>query len=168
MLDIFERCGIGDIKDAKLFKEGDSRTSYYVNDEETARYSGADNTIVVWLLNDTKAVDAIYYDDYTIYEDGQVQQQMAECYVPKALQDEYRVSCQLLVKQYLAQPDTAKFESGGSKWAFAVEDDLDIIQSTVTGKNALGQDITEKFQVKMNRSTGSPVSCIIGGTEYIQ
>ncbi|MBO6267348.1 MAG: hypothetical protein J6M06_03860 [Synergistaceae bacterium] len=168
VLAIFEKCGIGEITEASVFQAGEDRTSYYVNDEETAYYSGADNSIVVWIDNKTKGVDTIYFHDNDIFENGAALHQVSEYYVPKALRDEYRVSMQLLVKQCLNYPDSAKFESGGSKWSFGVIDGLDVIQSTVKAKNAFGMESTERFQVKVDRSSGKPVSLIIGDTEYLQ
>lgn len=42
-----------------------------------------------------------------------------------------------------------------------------MIQSSVTAQNTMGVESTEKFQVLIDRSTWSPVSLNIGGTEYI-
>lgn len=168
LLEVFTACGILEVKEVTQFQEGESQTAYHVRDVETDSYRGMDGTIVVWLDNSTKAVNAIYFDDRDIYVDGAAVAQVSSFYVSSAQRDEYRVSVQLLVKECLNYPDTAQFGSA-SKWAFGVnEDGYDVIQSSVTAKNAMGVESTENFQVLIDRSTGSPVSLNIGGTEYIQ
>ena len=168
LLEVFDACGVLEVKEVTQFKEGESQTSYHVRDVETDHYRGMDGTIVVWLDNGTKAVEAIYFDDQDIYVDGAVVAQVPSFYVSSAQCDEYRVSVQLLVKECLSHPDSAQFGSA-SKWAFGVnEDGYDVIQSSVTAQNAMGVESTEKFQVLIDRSTGEPVSSNIGGTEYIQ
>lgn len=167
MLAIFEACGIGEIKDAAQFQTGDSHTSYHVNDDETGHYGGVDNTIVVWVLNDTKEIESIYFHDNDIYVDGVVIAPVSDYYVSSAQRDAYRVSAQLLVKQVLNYPDTAEF-GAASKWSFGVRDGYDVIQSSVTAQNAFGVKTTTDFQIKVERSTNKAVSLIMDGTEYIQ
>lgn len=111
LLEVFDACGILEVKEVAQFKEGESQTSYHVRDVETDRYRGMDGTIVVWLDNGTKAVDAIYFDDYDIYVDGAVVAQVPSFYVSAAQCDEYRVSIQLLAKERLSYPDSAQFGS---------------------------------------------------------
>lgn len=168
LLAVFSACGILEVKEATQFKEGDGQTSYHIRDVETDSYRGMEGTIVVWLDNSTKTVNAIYFDDHDIYVDGATVAQVSSFYVSSAQRDEYRVSVQLMVKEHLNYPDTAQFGSA-SKWAFGVnEGGYDVIQSSVTAKNAAGVESTENFQVLIDRATGSPVSLNIGGTEYIQ
>ena len=167
MLAIFEACGIGELKDVTQFQAGDNHTSYHVNDDETEHYSGVDNTIVVWVLNGTKEIEAIYFHDYDIYVNGAVIAPVSDYYVSSAQRDAYRVDAQLLVKQFLNYPDTAKF-GAASKWAFGVQDGYDIIQSSVTAQNAFGVETTTDFQIKVDRTTNTAVSLIMDGTEYIQ
>lgn len=167
VLAIFEQCGILEVKEVTKIQAGESRTSFWVDDVETASYKGGDSTVVVWLDNESKTVEEIYFGDNDIYVDGQVVAQVPDFYVSSVQRDEYRVSCQMLIKQCLKYPDTAKFESA-SGWAFGVRDGLDVIQSTVTAKNASGVESSEQFQIKIDRSTGEAVSCILGGSEYIQ
>ena len=168
LLGVFDACGVLEVKEVTLFKEGESQTSYHVRDVETDRYRGMDGTIVVWLDNGTKAVEAIYFDDHDIYVDGAVAAKVSSFYVSSAQCDEYRLAAQLLVRECLNYPDSAKFGSI-SKWAFGVnEDGYDVVQSSVTAKNAFGMESTENFQVMFDRATKAPVSLNIGGTEYIQ
>ena len=98
MLTVFEQCGITEIKAVTLMQSGQNRTSYYVDDDETEHYNGADNTIVVWVDNDSKAVEGIYFHDNEIFVDGAVVAQVPQFYVSAALRDQYRVDAQLLVK----------------------------------------------------------------------
>lgn len=164
---VFEACGILEVKEVTTFFEGEEQTSYHVRDAETDSYNGMKGTIVVWLDNETKAVSAIYFDDYDIYVDGAVVAQVPDFYVSAEQRDEYRLAAQLLVTECLSYPDSAKFGSI-SKWAFGVnEDGYDVVQSSVTAKNAFGVESTEKFQVLFDRATGAPVSLNISGTKYI-
>lgn len=166
VLSIFEQCGIGDIASVELFQTGEDRTSYYVDDIETAAYSGANNTIVVWMDNTTKTVLEIYFNDVTIYADGKVKAQLPDYYISEKLRDTYRVNAQMYINQCLTYPDTAKYPSI-SGWSFGVRDGLDVVQSSVTMQNAFGVSNTVKFQIKFDRSTGKVVSLILDGKEYI-
>ena len=166
--DIFDACGIYEIKECTEFQAGEAHTSYYVEDDETEHYTGADNTIVVWLDNETKTVESIYFGDHDIYIDGTAVAQVSDYYVSSALRDTYRTNAQLLIKQCLNYPDTAKFESSQG-WRYGVNDDgYDVILSSVTAQNAFGVESTDDFQILVDRSTGNAVSLILGGTEYIK
>lgn len=168
LLAVFDACGILEIKEVTEFQAGENHTSYHVRDVETDSYRGMDGTIVVWLNNDTKAAEEIYFDDHDIYVGGAVVAQVPAFYVSSAQRDEYRLEVQLLVKECLNYPDSAKFGSI-SKWAFGVNaDGYDVVQSSVSAQNAFGVESTEDFQVLFDRATGIPVSLIIDGTEYIQ
>jgi hypothetical protein len=167
VVSIFESCGIQEISSVEVFQVGEEHTSYYVNDVETAAYSGANSTIVVWVGNDDKTVEEIYYHDVTIYADGEVKAQLPDYYISEAARDTYRVSTQLLVNNCLSYPDTAEYPTSHSKWTFAVSDGYDAVQSTVTAKNAYGVTNTMKFTVKYDRNTGEAVSLILDGKEYI-
>ncbi|MCH5192230.1 MAG: zinc-ribbon domain-containing protein [Oscillospiraceae bacterium] len=167
VLSIFEQCGIGEISSVELFQASEDRTSYYVDDVETAAYSGADYTIVVWVDNATKTILEIYFNGVTIYADGEVKAQVSDYYISKESRDTYRVNAQVYVNQCLSYPDTAEY-SNISGWNFGVRDGLDIVQSTVTSQNAFGVPSTMTFQVKFDRSTGAVVSLILDGKEYIE
>ena len=78
LLEVFDACGVLEVKEVTQFKEGESQTSYHVRDVETDHYRGMDGTIVVWLDNGTKAVEAIYFDDQDIYVDGAVVAQVPD------------------------------------------------------------------------------------------
>lgn len=166
MLEIFDACGIVEIKEVTQFQAGTEHTSYHVRDEETNHYQGMGGNIVVWVSNNSKTIEAIYFNDQDIYVDGIVVAPVSDYYVSSAQRDQYRVDVQFLVKEVLNYPDTAKFGSA-SAWAFGVKDGYDVIQSSVTAQNAFGVESTENFQVKVDRSTGTVVSFIMGGTEYI-
>lgn len=68
------------------------------------------------------------------------------------------------LNKLLNYPDTAKFPSI-SGWAFNIEDEIIIVQSEVTAKNAFNMESTSKFQVKFD--SGNIVSLIMEGQEYI-
>lgn len=167
VLTVFDACGIVEIKDVTQVQVGEDQTSYYVNDDETEHYRGIDSTIVVWINNNSKEVNSIYFNDHDIYIDGEVIAPVSDYYVSSAQRDQYRVDVQLLVEEVLNYPNTAEFGSK-SEWSFGVQDGYDIIQSSVTAQNAFGVESTETFQVKVDRSTSTVVSFILGDTEYIK
>lgn len=164
MKEIFAQCGIGEITSASKFQSGDGQTSYYLDDEETAPYKGANNTIIVWVDDETKTIESIYFHDQDIYVEGKVLGQVTDYYVNSEDRDNYRVSSQMAIKGVLNYPDTAKFPAI-SGWAFGVEDGIVVVQSSVTAQNAFGVESTVDFQVKF--SSGNIVSVILDGTEYI-
>jgi hypothetical protein len=164
---IFDACGVVEIKEVIKFQEGEENTSYHIRDDETEHYIGMSGNIVVWVNNGTKAVESIYFNDQDIYVDGAVVAQVPDYYISSDQRDAYRVSAQVMVKKCLNYPDTAEF-GAASKWSFGVRDGYDVIQSSVTAKNAFGVESTEDFQIKVDRATGTAVSLILGGTEYIQ
>lgn len=163
MLDIFTQCGIGEITSASKFQSGEDHTSYHLKDEETDAYKAG--TIVIWVNNNTKAVESIHFQDYDIYLNGTVVAPITNFYVNSADRDSYRVSAQLAVNQLLNYPDTAKYPAI-SGWRFGIEEGVVIVQSSVTSKNALGVEATLNFQVKFE--SGTIISLILDGTEYIQ
>lgn len=165
MIEIFSKCGIGEITSVTEFQSGEDHTSYHLDDEETAFYSGADNTIVVWVDNDRKVVEAIYFHDQDIYLNGEVLDQVTNYYVNSENRSEYRVAAQMAVKELLNYPDTANFPAI-SGWAFGVEENTVVVQSSVTSKNAFSIEDTLDFQVKFD--SGNIISLILDGVEYIQ
>lgn len=168
MQEVFDACGIVDLKEVTLFKEGENATSYYVEDDETEHYKGAENTIVVWVDNATKAVQEIYYSSHDIYKDGAVLAQVPQYYVSAEQRDTYRTNAQMLVNKCLSYPDSAKYESS-TGWSYGVSDDgYAVIKSTVNAKNAFGMEGSHDFQVLFDRSTGAAVSLLIDGTEYLK
>lgn len=163
MIDIFTQCGIGEITSATEFQSGDDHTSYHLKDEETSAYKSG--TIVVWVSNASKTVESIYFHDQDIYLNGTVLAQVTDFYVNSADRDNFRVSSQLAVNQLLNYPDTAKYPAI-SGWAFALEDGIVIVQSSVEAKNAFGVEESLSFQVKFENE--NIVSLILDGKEYIQ
>ena len=165
MTELFQNCGIGEIVSASQFQAGDDHTSYHLEDEETDAYDGVDNTIVVWVTNETKSVEAIYFHDQNIYVDGEIIAPITNYYVNAADRDKYRTLTQELIKQVLNYPDTAKFR-GISAWHFEIQEDGSVVaRSTVEAKNALGMESTMEFQIVFADST--PISLIIDNQEYI-
>ena len=165
MLEIFAQCGIGEITSASKFQSGDGHTSYHLDDEETAAYKGADYTIVVWVDDESKAIESIYFHDQDIYVNGEILGQVTDYYVSSEDSEKYRVSSQLAVNQLLNYPDTAKYPAR-SGWRFGIEEGVVIVQSSVTAKNALGVESTSDFQVKFTKEVIT--SLILDGTEHIK
>lgn len=167
MLSLFKSCGIGELSSVKEFHVGEERTSYHIDDVETSAYVSLDNTIVVWVDNETKTVQEIYFSDETIYADGEVQGQVTDYYISEEARSNYRVIAQMYIDQLLNYPDTAKYPNR-SGWAFGVVDGLDVAQSSVTAKNAFGMSDTVQFTIKFDRKTSKVVSLIFDGKEYIE
>jgi hypothetical protein len=166
MVQVFESCGIGEITSATVFQEGEDQTSYHMEDQETAAYNGVSNTIVVWVNNTTKTVEAIYFNDYDIYKDGTVLNQITQYYVSSSDREKYRVSAQMAVNEVLSHPDTATYPAI-SGWKFGVlEDDTVGVQSSVTAENDFGVENTLDFQVLFQN--GNITSLIVDGREYLQ
>lgn len=162
MVNIFTQCGIGEIVSASQFQAGDDHTSYWLYDSETKAYNDA---IVIWITNSTKTLESIYYGDYDIYTEGNVIAQITDYYVNSEDRDSYRVSSQMLVNKVLTNPETAQYPAA-SGWKYGLEDDIVIVQSSVTSENSLGIEATIDFQVKWQ--DGNPISLIIDGKEYIE
>ena len=158
VLDIFAQCGIGELASAETFQVGENQTSYYVEDEETKAYGGAEYVIVVWLTNETKEID--------IYIDGEVLAKVSDFYVNTEDRDKYRVTAQMLVNDLLLVPDSAKYPAQ-SGWAFKVLEDGTVrVQSSVKSQNAFGVMLENKFQIIFQN--GNPVSLILDGKEYLK
>jgi hypothetical protein len=75
---VFYSCGIDTIKSAKVAQTREDRTSYHVRDVGTSAYI---EPIVVYVNNENKTVDAIYYDDHDIYENGIVIGKVSDYYI---------------------------------------------------------------------------------------
>lgn len=163
MVDIFSRCGIGEITSASIFQSGDGHTSYHLEDKETSVYKAG--TIIVWVTDETKTVESIYFQDQDIYLNGAVVAPITDFYVNSTDRDNYRVAAQLAMNQILNYPDTAKYPAI-SGWRFGIEEGIVIVQSSVTSQNALGVEATIDFQVKFDN--GEIISLVFEGKEYIQ
>lgn len=157
MLQIFQDCGIGEITSVQPFQSGETKSSYYLADNEV-------NNIVVWVNNEDKTVDSIYYNDNDIYLNGAVVSQITNFYVNSEDKSNYRVQSQMAVQKLLKYPDTAEFPAI-SGWKFGINNGSVIVQSTVTAKNAFGVESTNNFQVTFTNH--SITSLILDGTEYI-
>lgn len=164
IVEIFDQCGIGEIQSVQEFQSGEKQTSYWLADSETQNYKGADYAIVVFINNADKTVDQIYFHDHDIFIEGQIVDSIKNYYVDSESAMKYRTSSQMLVDQVLQFPKSAKYPAK-SGWAFSIDGDTVIIQSTVTAKNAFGMEADMKFQVKYQN--GNPISLILDGKEYL-
>ena len=96
--------------------------------------------------NASKTIESIHFHSQDIYLNGEVISPITTYYVNSEDRDKYRTTSQLAIKQLLNYPDTAKFPAI-SGWAFGIEDDIVIVQSTVTAKNAFDMESTSTFQI---------------------
>lgn len=165
MQDIFNKCGILELKSVKEFQSGEEKTSYHIEDIETEDYKNLNFTIIVWVNNDTKAVEEIYFHDQDIYVDGEVLAQVSDYYVSRKQRMNYRVAVQLAIAKLIKYPDTAKYKSDGG-WDFDIVDDYIIAESSFDAKNDFGMTITENFTAKFDRSSKKLVYLKLGDDEY--
>ena len=157
--DILERSGIVKINKVEFITDYDDNGLIYSLDAVTSRQTSID--LMLCLLSDG-SVDEINVKmrDTQIYADGEIQYG----FLTKDEENTYKVSSQLMVQELLLSPSSAKFPTN-SNWNMFRKQDSIIIQSTVESKNALGVDISSKFQVKWVK--GNPVSLILDGKEYL-
>lgn len=165
MKETFTKCGIDEIVSVKKCQNGETRTSYYIQDKEVAAYSGMNGIIVVFVNDATKAVEEVYFKDNDIFKDGEVIAPITNYYVNSKDRDQYRIMIQNTINKMLKVPDSAKYPPIGG-WAFGMEDDIVIVQSSVTAKNAFNAEIKHPFQVKFQNKR--PISFIIDGKEYME
>ena len=88
MQDIFTQCGIGEITSVKSIQHAETKSSYWLTDNETEFYGkGSDYAIVVWVDNETKQIKEIYFHDQNIYIDGKVVTPITQYYVNEEARD---------------------------------------------------------------------------------
>lgn len=165
MIETFTQCGIGKIVSVKKCQRQETTTSYHVQDKEVSAYKGENGIIVVYINNDTKAVEQIYFKDNDIFLNGQAIAPITNFYVNSKDREQYRLAIQTAINKMLKVPDSAKYPPMG-EWAFGMEDDVVIVQSRVTAKNAFNVEIKHPFQVKFQNKR--PISFIIDGKEYME
>ena len=161
--EIFENCGIGKITKSSLVQSGEYRTSYYINDAETAAYGFP---IVIWISNDNKTIDEIFYRDYDIYVDGEIVGLVTSYYVNQLRREQIMLATQILIKECLSFPLTAEFKAL-SGWAFDIQDGNISTQSSVISQNTFGVKYEADFQVTYD-IFANPISLILDGEEYIK
>lgn len=149
ILKIFKECGIDDVKSVKPFNAGEKMSSYSLSSADTSN-------IVVWVSNDKKEVQEIYFNDYDIYKDGKCVSKITDYILTKDEKTTYQTASQLLIKDTLTVPSSAKFPSIYD-WKFGKIDGVIIVQSYVNSKNAFGVEIKNEFQIKFDEN-GNPIS----------
>ncbi len=166
MIDIFTQCGIGEITNVNPIQHGETQSSYWLTDNETEFYGkGGNNAIVVWVDNETKAINEIYFHDQDIYVNGEVIAPITQYYVKEEDRNNYRVIAELTITPLLNFPKTAKYPASRG-WQFDIEDDIVTANSSVEAENALGVKIETPFQIKF--SGENVIYLNLGGTEYIK
>ena len=157
--ELLSECGIVKLNKVEFFADDDDDGTIYYLDAITSRKTKID--LMLCLLSDG-SVDQINVKmrDAQIYADGKIKYG----FLTNDEENTYRVSSQLLVKELLVSPSSAKYPSS-SEWNMFREDDYIVIQSSVESKNALGVEIKSKFQVKW--VNGNPASLILDGKEYL-
>jgi len=155
ILKVFEDCGIK-MTSIKLFQSGENKSSYYVSTADAAN-------IVVWLNNENKQIEEIYFNDFDIYTENEVKANLYDYVMTKEEKDSYRLSARNAVTSILTAPDTAKFSE--SDWRYGKIDGEYMIQGKVSAKNAFGVQFSSPFQVKWKDL--SIISLIIDGEEKV-
>jgi len=147
VLAVLSECGFQEISEVRTVKAGSKRTSYAVSDVETERFLDAEDAIVVQLLNETKTVESITFQDHDIYANGQVVAPITDYYLGRARRDEYLVATLAAVKARLDFPETAVFPSRSS-WSYTMDGENVTVQSTVTAKDGSGKETVYPFQAQ--------------------
>ena len=151
VLAVFESCGFAEITEAKILSAGETSSSYTVHDRNTARYMEPSKSIVVELENKGKAVTSITCDGGDIYRNGEVIAPVTDFYMGLEQRDALLSVCLSAVKARLDVPESAVFPSK-SGWTYTSSDDDRVtVQSTVTCKNASGQEETRPFTVEFEK-----------------
>ena len=161
IITLFSSAGIGEIVSASLFQTGETQTSYHVHDAETFAYR---YPIVVWMSNDEKVVDTIYYRDNDIYDDNAVIAKVSEFYVSEAERKTVTARSKEYVLDAMVYPLSAEFKNS---WAFDKQGENIVVQNTVTAQNAFGVMSDLFFQIIFD-SWQIPISIIIDGQEFIE
>ncbi len=158
ILTVFIECDINDLKSVKLFSTGEDQTSYYVSTSQV-------NNIVVWIDNDSKKVNSIYFNDYDIYLDGEVKSKITDYYMTDDQKAGFRVIAEELVTKMLVSPSTAKFAPTGD-WRYGKEEGVYIIQGYVDSQNSFSAMIRTEFQISFKDD--KMTSFIVDGIEQIK
>lgn len=147
VLAVFTECGFENITEVKPLSVNSEGSSYSIDDIQTARFMETEDDIVVLIDGEAKTVDSITYMDHDIYRGGQVVEPVTELYLNLPMRDQYLSSTLAAVKARLDIPETAVFPSR-SNWKYTTDGDKVTVQSSVTYKNASGQEETKDFLVE--------------------
>ena len=160
--ELLDKCGIVKLNKVEFFAEYDdddsSGTIYYL-DAVTSRKTRIDLMLCLLLDGSVDQIN-VKMRDVQLYADGKIKYG----FLTTDEENTYKVSSQLLVKELLLSPNSAKYPSS-AEWNMFREDDYIVIQSSVESKNAFGVEIKSKFQVKW--VNGNPASLILDGKEYL-
>ena len=167
---VFDACGFDEIKVIEKIQSGPNMTSYHVRDESTQQYNGMVNNATVWIMNDSKDVNAVYFntpsEDYDIYVEGAYSASVKDYYVPEECISAYRADIQLALETVLSYPDSLKLPSR-SDWVSYVTDGYDVLEAKFTAKNAFGVDTTMTLTAKFIRDSETMTSLVVDGIEYV-
>ncbi|MDE7218817.1 MAG: zinc ribbon domain-containing protein [Oscillospiraceae bacterium] len=164
VLAVFEECGFTEITDVRTLSSGEASSTYAVNDRDTSRYMEPGKTIVVELENEDKTVTSISCDGSDIYRDGEAVAPVTDFYMGLEQRDALLSVCLSAVKARLDLPETAVFPAK-SKWTYTTDGDKVTVQSTVTVKNASGQEETRPFIVEFEKGDFVSMSFVETETE---
>ena len=160
--ELLDKCGIVKLNKVEFFskyddKDDDSGTIYYL-DAVTSLKTRIDLMLCL-LLDGTVDQINVKMRDTQIYADGKIKYG----FLTTDEENTYRVSSELLIKELLLSPSSAKYPSR-SEWNIFRDDEFIVLQSSVESKNAFGVEIKSKFQLKW--VNGNPASLILDGKEY--
>lgn len=158
-LELLLECGIEKINTIEEFQSGDTRTSYH------AGGSNVDYRIVLWITDELKEIDAIYYGDYTIYENGELVNNIMEFQMTSEEKATYELMIKKIIEDSLVSPSTAKYAKH-SEWKYHKNFESYIIESYLDSQNAFGATVRTDFQFTFKNRT--PVSIIINGEEQMK
>lgn len=161
---IFLKCGlieITEIKHDKMLDDAHSsgETGYRI------KANGINNIILY--LDKNKNVTYLIFAGHKLYKKGKYKASLDDYAMTLEEQDEWRISCQEVVKKILKSPSTAEFPSRND-WNFSKNKRKLIIQSYVDSQNGFGATVRSSFQITINRKTDNITSLIFDGKEMLQ
>jgi len=157
----FSSVGIVTVVNASLVQAGETQTSFHIYDAETFAYR---DPIVVWLSNDDKSINAIYYKDNVVFKDNEIIAKVSDFYVSEVERKAMISSSKDYILSALEFPLSAEFKN---TWAFDKQEKNIAVQNIVTAQNAFGLKSDLFFQITFN-SWYIPISIIIDGQEILE
>ena len=153
---VLDQCGFKAVTQVSELTADSTTTSYAVEDVNTERFMMGEDPVVVRLENETKTVQSIAYQENTLYANEEVVSQLTDYYMDMAERDIYMEAAIREVKSQLPLPEVAVFPSR-SHWTFTEkEENVLIVESTVTTKDGSGEEKVRPFRARFE--DGSLVS----------
>ena len=160
---ILTECGFVQITQVERVAADSTTTSYAIQDANTERFMATDDPILVRLENKKKTVHSITFQSNGIYVDGAVVSPITDYYMGMETRDKYMETVIKEVKKKVDLPELAVFPSR-SHWVFTEEEEnVLIVESTVTTKDGTGAETVRPFRARIEK--GKVVSVTFTGED---